>query len=76
VRLAFGECQPEDISFDLHGAMLARRINFIEAEVAYIAPDENRIIIAHGEVEGNIPFDYLIFALGRRLATERVGRVP
>ena len=72
VRLAFGECQPEDISFDLRGSMLDRRINFIEAEVAYIAPDENRIVIAHGEVEGNIAFDYLIFALGRRLATERV----
>lgn len=72
VRLAFGECQPEDISFDLRGSMLDRRINFIEAEVAYIAPEENRIVTAHGEVEGNVAFDYLIFALGRRLATERV----
>lgn len=72
VRLSFGECNPDDISFDLRTSMLDRRVNFIEGEVAYIDPDENRIVIAHGEVEGNIPFDYLIFALGRRLATERV----
>lgn len=72
VRLAFGQCQPEDISFDLRGSMLDRRINFIEAEVAYVAPDESLVVTAHGEVEGNVSFDYLIFALGRRLATERV----
>jgi sulfide:quinone oxidoreductase len=72
VRLSFGECSPDDVSFDLRRSMLHRRVNFIEAEVAYIDPDENRIVIAHGEVEGNIAFDYLIFALGRRLATERV----
>jgi sulfide:quinone oxidoreductase len=30
------------------------------------------VIIAHGEVEGQLPYDYLIFALGRRLATERI----
>ena len=72
VRLAFGQCEPEDISFDLRRSMLDRRVNFIAAEVAYVAPDENRIVIAHGDIEGNIPFDYLLFALGRRLATERV----
>jgi sulfide:quinone oxidoreductase len=72
VRLSFGECNPDDVSFELRRSMLDRRVNFIEGEVAYIDPDENRIVIAHGEVEGNISFDYLIFALGRRLATERV----
>jgi sulfide:quinone oxidoreductase len=52
--------------------MLDRRINFIEAEVARIDPYERKVIIAHGEVEGNLSYDYLIFALGRRLATERI----
>ena len=28
--------------------------------------------IAHGQVEGKLPYDYLVFALGRRLATERI----
>ncbi len=61
-----------DVSFNLRRSMLDRLVNFIEAEVAYIDPTSKRIVIAHGEVEGNVPFDYLIFALGRRLATERV----
>lgn len=72
VRLAFGKCKREDVSFDLRGAMLDRRVNFIEAEVARIDPYERKVILAHGEVEGKLPYDYLIFALGRRLATERI----
>jgi NADH dehydrogenase FAD-containing subunit len=52
--------------------MLDRRVNFIEAEVARIDPMERKVAIAHGEVEGNLPYDYLVFALGRRLATERI----
>lgn len=72
VRLAFGKCQPDDVSFDLRNAMLDQRVNFIEAEVARIDPYERRVTIAHGEVEGKLPYDYLIFALGRRLATERI----
>ena len=72
VRLAFGKCQKKDVSFDLRKAMLDRRVNFIEAEVARIDPFERKVTIAHGEVEGNLPYDYLVFALGRRLATERI----
>ena len=72
VRLAFGKCQREDVSFDLRHAMLDRRVNFIEAEVARIDPYERRVKIAHGEVEGKLPYDYLIYALGRRLATEQI----
>lgn len=72
VRLAFGKCQREDVSFNLRKTMLSQRVNFIEAEVARIDPHERRVTIAHGEVEGKLPYDYLIFALGRRLATERI----
>ena len=72
VRLAFGKCEREDVSFDLRHAMLNRRVNFIEAEVARIDPFERNVIIAHGEVEGKLGYDYLVFALGRRLATERI----
>ena len=72
VRLAFGKCQPEDVSFNLRDSILSRRVNFIGAEVARIDPIERKVIIAHGELEGKLHYDYLIFALGRRLATERV----
>jgi sulfide:quinone oxidoreductase len=72
VRLAFGRCNREDVSFDLRKTMLDRRVVFIEGEVARINPTERRVIIAHGEVEGHLTYDYLIYALGRRLATERI----
>ena len=72
VRLAFGKCHPADVSFDLRQTMLNRKVNFIGAEVARIDPFERIVTIAHGEVEGMLGYDYLIFALGRRLATERI----
>jgi len=72
VRLAFGKCQPEDVSFNLRDSILSRRVNFIEAEVARIDPIERKVVIANGELEGKLHYDYLIFALGRRLATERI----
>jgi sulfide:quinone oxidoreductase len=72
VRFAFGKTELADVSFDLRKTMLNRRVNFIEAEVARIDPFERNVTIAHGEVEGKLPYDYLVFALGRRLATERI----
>lgn len=72
VRLAFGQCEAPDVSFDMRKSMLDRRITFIEGEVARINTDNREVIIAHGDVTGTIPYDYLIFALGRRLATERI----
>src|SRR6185436_1651571 len=72
VRLAFGKCAKDEVLFDLRHSMLSRRINFVEAEIAHVDPFERKVTIAHGEVEGTLPYDYLIFALGRRLATERI----
>jgi len=72
VRLAFGKCGPENVAFDLRRMMLNRRVNFVEAEVARLDPFGRKVTIAHGEVEGKLPYDYLVFALGRRLATERI----
>lgn len=72
VRLAFGKCEPDDVSFDLRQTMLNRRVNFIESEVARIDFHERKVILAFGEFEGSLHYDYLVFALGRRLATERV----
>jgi sulfide:quinone oxidoreductase len=72
VRVAFGKCSPKDVSFDLRYTMLNRRVNFVEAEVAHIDPSERKVTIAHGQVEGKLPYDYLVFALGRRLATEKI----
>ena len=72
VKFAFGKCDRKDVAFDLRHAMMDRRVNFVEAQVARIDPLAQKVTIAHGEVEGHLGYDYLIFALGRRLATERI----
>ena len=72
VRLAFGKCQPADVSFDLRQALLDRQVRFIEAEIARIDSQARHVLLAHGELAGELRYDYLIFALGRRLATELI----
>jgi sulfide:quinone oxidoreductase len=72
VRLAFGECKAEDITFDLREALHDSRVRFLEAEIACVNPETRHLKLAHGEFEGDIPYDYLILALGRRLATEQI----
>ena len=72
VRLAFGRCEPDDVSFDLRDAMLDRRVTFVEGEIARINPHDRQVTIARGEFTGQMQYDFLILALGRRLATEQV----
>jgi sulfide:quinone oxidoreductase len=72
VRLAFGQDEPDDVTFDLREAMLDRRIRFFEGEVARISPHEHHVTFAGGDLIGEMPYDFLVLALGRRLATERV----
>ena len=72
VRLAFGHCRLEHVFYDLRQAMLDRRIDFVQAEIARPDPDARQVIIPHGKLKGRMPYDYLVFALGRRLATERI----
>jgi sulfide:quinone oxidoreductase len=72
VDLAFGNHTIDDISHDLREAMHDRRIRFVQGEVARVDPYDRRVTIAHGEITGSMNYDYLIFALGGRLATERI----
>src|ERR1044071_6634608 len=72
VRLAFGECEPDDISHDLRAAMRERGVRFVEATVARVDPSARRVTVTGGDFAGEIAYDYLVYTLGRRLATEQV----
>ena len=72
VRLAFGRASQEDVTFDLRGAMLDQRVRFVETRVAHVDPAARRVTLTGGDIVGEISYDFLIYALGRRLATERV----
>jgi sulfide:quinone oxidoreductase len=75
VRLAFGRLKLEDVCFDLSHAMRSRRIVLTQAEVISYDPDKRYVVIpsgARGRLEQRIAYDYLVFAMGRSLAVERV----
>jgi sulfide:quinone oxidoreductase len=72
VRLAFGRCALEDVFYDLEQAMLSRRIEFIQAEILSLDPFSHAVIASCEGREVRLPYDYLVFALGRRLAVEHI----
>lgn len=72
VGLAFGKHEAVDVFYDLRRPMLKRGVRFIQGEVARVDPFDRRVIIAHGDIQGSVYYDYLVFALGGRLATERI----
>jgi sulfide:quinone oxidoreductase len=72
VRLAFGECEPDDISYDLREALRERGVRFVEGVVARVDPVARRVTVTGGDFAGEIAYDHLVYTLGRRLATEQV----
>ncbi len=72
VRLAFDQCHVEDVFFDLEGSLLSQRVKFIQAEILYPDPLSETVVIRQAERERAVPYDYLVMALGRRLATREI----
>ncbi|HEU0176936.1 MAG TPA: hypothetical protein VFV58_21930, partial [Blastocatellia bacterium] len=70
--LAFGRLKLEDVFFDLVHAMRSQRVTLTQAEVVDYDPDKRYVVIPRGRFERRITYDYLVFALGRRLAAEHV----
>lgn len=72
VRLAFGDCQPEDITFDLREKSDELDIRFVQGEAVNLNTNLKQLRIAGKGFNGDISYDYLIIAPGRRLATEKI----
>lgn len=72
VRLAFGDCQAEDITFDLPAKLKEMDVRFVQGEVIALNPKQRRVKIAGDDINGEISYDYLVIAMGRRLATEKI----
>ena len=72
VHLAFGECEPLDITFDLQERLRELDVRFVRGEVIKINPNQKRVQVAGSDFNGEISYDYLVIAMGRRLATEKV----
>lgn len=72
VRLAFGQLETEDVTFDLAEKLNKLNVRFVEGEVLHLKPQFHRVQIAGKEFNGDLSYDYLVIAMGRRLATEKM----
>lgn len=72
VQLAFGECEPDDIQFDLAAKLNDLGVHFVQGELIRIDGRRRTAEIAGKDFNGEIGYDYLVIAVGRRLATEKV----
>ncbi len=72
VRMAFGDLDPEDITFDLADKLAQLGVRFIEGEMLDLDTAKKTVHITGDDVTGEINYDHLVIATGRRLATESV----
>jgi sulfide:quinone oxidoreductase len=72
VRLAFGGCALHEVFYDLAQALQTSGVEFIQAEFRALEPAVRSVLLQQGERRFSLDYDYLIFALGRRLAAERI----
>lgn len=72
VRLAFGDLDEEDITFDLAEKLDKIDVRFVEGEALRLKPSIKRAQVAGRDFNGELSYDYLIIAMGRRLATEKI----
>ncbi|MEQ1606279.1 MAG: FAD-dependent oxidoreductase [Pyrinomonadaceae bacterium] len=72
VNLAFGECEPDDITFDLAAKLKNIGVRYVQGEMIHIDSDNKKVEVAGDDMNGEIAYDYLVIAVGRRLATEKV----
>ena len=73
VRLAFGDCDADDISFDLPEKLNDLNVRFVQGEVIKLNLNLKRVQVSGNDFDGEISYDYLVIAMGRRLATEKIG---
>lgn len=72
VRLAFGQLEEEDVTFDLSKKLGKIGVKFIEGEVLQLKPEAKSVQITGNEFSGDLSYDFLVIAMGRRLATEKL----
>lgn len=72
VRLAFGDCTADDITFDLHEKLNELNVRFVHGEVIKLNTNLKRVKVTGDDFDGEISYDFLVIAMGRRLATEKV----
>jgi sulfide:quinone oxidoreductase len=72
VHLAFGECEIEAVRSDLAARLKDIGVRFIEGSMTRFIPDRKTVEVSGKDIRGEMSYDFVVFALGRRLATEKI----
>lgn len=71
VQVAFGKFKLEDISFDLRRKLSGIGVRFVQGEAVRLDAESRSVSVDKEDYTVNVHYDYLVIALGRRLATEK-----
>jgi sulfide:quinone oxidoreductase len=72
VPLIFSDFEIDEIRFDLRPKLAERNIGFVEAKIAGIDPVSRTVVVENGRSARELDYDFLLVAIGRRLATETI----
>ncbi len=72
VELAFGDLRADEITIDLASKLSDIGVRFVQGELIRLDKHRKKAEVAGTDIDGGIAYDYVVFALGRRLATEKV----
>ena len=73
MHVAFGNLEPDDIKFDLRAKLQDLQVRFVQGEILNIDSEQRTVKIYGDDFTGDIHYDFLVIAIGRRLATEKIG---
>lgn len=71
MQVAFGKLAPEDVSFALREKLSKIGVRFVESEALRINANRRIVSVTGEDFTGDVHYEYLVIALGRRLATEK-----
>lgn len=72
VPMVFSDMRPHEIMFDLRAPLAARNIQFLQGEVHSIDVERRTVEVLGKRFSCAVGFDYLLVAVGRRLALDAV----
>lgn len=72
MHVAFNNLEPDDIKFDLRAKLYDLDVRFVQGEILNIDTKHKAVKVYGSDFDGKVHYDYLIIAVGRRLATEKV----
>lgn len=72
IQLAFGVSELGDISFDLAVKMKEIGVRFVQGDAVKINGGVRAVTVAGEDFAGDIHYDYLVIAIGRHLAVQKV----